>query len=158
MATPTQSPQSRSGQNAGKPGEAPKPAEAAKPADTKPGEPAKPEEAPKPAEAASPAAPETPEEKEEKARGITPQMPACLVWKEASGVVVANLIHPRTEQIFAVRGKGVNGTMGTLGDEGYPLGGLRQDIPKWILKYLPPGATLLGYATVLGFPLPAQTT
>lgn len=154
MASSQQSPQSKPGQNAGKPGEAPKPA------DTKPGEAAKPEEAPKPAEAASttsPAAPETPEEKEEKARGITPQMPACLVWKEPSGVVVANLIHPRTEQIFAVRGKGVNGTMGTLGDEGYPLGGLRQDIPKWILKYLPPGATLLGYATVLGFPLPAQT-
>lgn len=157
MASSQQSPQPKPGQNAGKPGEGPKPAE------TKPAEASaspKPGEASKPAEGAATGSPDAApgtDDKEEKARGITPQMPACLVWKEASGVVVANLIHPRTEQIFAVRGKGVNGTMGTLGDEGYPLGGLRQDVPKWILKHLPAGATLLGYAPVLGFPLPTQT-
>lgn len=97
------------------------------------------------------------EEGEEKSRGVIPQMPSCVVWAEPSGKVVANLIHPRTEQIFAVKGKGVNGTMGTLGDEGYPLSGLRADGPKWLAKFIPADVKVLGYASVLGFPLPPQT-
>lgn len=117
----------------------------------------KPAEAAKPADGAEPV--KTGEEEEKASRGVIPQMPTCVVWQEdnGTGAVVANLIHPRTEKIFAVRGKGIHGTTGTLGDEGYPLGSLRVEGPKWVLKFIPEGVKVLGYAPVLGFPLPTHT-
>lgn len=90
--------------------------------------------------------------------GAVPKMPICVIWREPAaegkhGAVVASLIHPRGGEL-TVRGKGMNGTLGTLADEGYPIGPVRAEGPDWAQPRIPAGVTVLGYANVQGFPLP----
>ena len=92
-------------------------------------------------------------------QGAVPKMPICVIWREANGpdgrhgAVVASLIHPRGGEL-TVKGKGMNGTLGTLADEGYPIGPVRAEGPDWAQNRIPAGVTVLGYANVQGFPLP----
>lgn len=98
------------------------------------------------------------EEQEAKARGVVPHMPICVIWKDPTQPpnkqFVAALLHPRDERVYKVQGRGLGGTRGTLEDEGYPTGPVRVDGPKWVEKRIPEGVQVLGYATLLGFPLP----
>ena len=101
------------------------------------------------------------EEKEEKARGVVPHMPICVIWKDpaapAAKAFTAALIHPRDERMYKVNGRGMGGTRGQLEDEGYPIGPVRVEGPKWVEKRIPEGVEVMGYANILGFPLPPQT-
>lgn len=118
----------------------------------------------KPAEAVPPGTPiqaaEGGKEDEKATRGVIPHMPICVVWKDPTlpenKRVVAALIHPREDRVYKVVGRGVGGTTGTLEDEGYPIGPIRVDGPKWVEKKIPTGVEVLGYANVQGFPLPPQ--
>jgi hypothetical protein len=138
------------------------------PAQSKPAQPADKTtngDKPRPATGAAPTGPtevtgapastngEAKESGEEKSRGVIPQMPIAVVWKEPSGMVVAALIHPRGGE-YKVRGKGLGGTTGSLADDGYPIGPIRADGPKWVEARIPKDVTILGYANVQGFPLP----
>jgi hypothetical protein len=99
-----------------------------------------------------------PEEGEERTRGVIPHMPLCVIWRDptapAAKAVTAALIHPRGGE-YMVSGRGTGGTRGQLEDEGYPIGPVRVEGPKWVEKRIPAGVEVLGYAPVLGFPLPS---
>ena len=86
-------------------------------------------------------------------------MPLCVIWRDpaapAAKAVTAALIHPRGGE-YKVTGRGTGGTRGQLEDEGYPIGPVRVEGPKWVEKRIPPGVEVLGYAPVLGFPLPTM--
>jgi hypothetical protein len=83
-------------------------------------------------------------------------MPLCVIWRDkATKRVTAALLHPRGGE-YKVEGKGIGGTTGVLTDEGYPTGAIRVDGPKWAEKRIPPNVEVLGYANVLGFPLPGS--
>lgn len=131
-------------------GAAPKNGNEVKPADAK---------APQPADAKADKPGEEKDEKGERVyAGAVPKMPICAIWREPEvngrpGAVVASLIHPRGGEL-TVRGKGMNGTLGTLADEGYPIGNVRAEGPDWVTARLPAGVTVLGFANVQGFPLP----
>jgi hypothetical protein len=106
----------------------------------------------KPADGAA----ETAAEKEaaEQKRGQTAQMPHCAIWRDPSTKrVTAALIHPRGGE-YLVTGRGLGGTTGELLDLGYPIGAVRVDGPIWVMKRVPAGVEILGFANIQGFPLP----
>ena len=152
MASPqtTEAPKNKTQGQPGKPGEV-------MPAGVKP---ANGTDAAKPGlEAAKPGEPvKTGEEGEERTRGVIPHMPLCVIWRDpaapAAKAVTAALIHPRGGE-YMVSGRGTGGTRGQLEDEGYPIGPVRVEGPKWVEKRIPAGVEVLGYAPVLGFPLPS---
>lgn len=104
--------------------------------------------------ASSPNAPAESEE-EKGSKGAIPRMPVCVIYQEPNGAVVASMIHPAGGE-YSVRGRGIGGTTGSLTDDGYPIGPIRVDGPKWIQERIPAGVKVLGFANVQGFPLPKQ--
>jgi hypothetical protein len=93
-------------------------------------------------------------QKEGKARGAIPTMPICVLWRDlATKKVTAAIVHPAGGD-YRVTARGIGGATGSLHDEGYPIGAVRVDGPKWVESRIPEGVEVLGFANIQGFPLP----
>lgn len=100
---------------------------------------------------------ESPESSEAtaKRRGIIPTMPAAILYRQ-NGRVYAAIHHPLDGTSYIESGKGEGSAMGALVDSGFRLSSLTDEGAEWLAAKLPAGATLLGYASIKGFPLPSQ--
>lgn len=96
-------------------------------------------------------------EEKGKTRGVIPTMPICVVYGRQDGKTVAAIVNPKGER-FEVVGRGQGSAMGELTDLGFHLSTLKATAPEWATsaKIVPEGATVVGYATISGFPLPNQ--
>lgn len=88
-------------------------------------------------------------------KGAVPTMPGAIVYKQG-GKVFAVVHHPVDGTTYMQSGKGEGSATGALVDSGYRLSPLSLDAPEWLIAKLPQDATLIGYATLRGFPLIPQ--
>lgn len=88
-------------------------------------------------------------------RGVVPTMPSCVIY-ELGGRFYAAIHHPVDGTSYTESGKGIGSAKGALEDSGFHLSAMTADGPEWLSDRVPAGATVHGYASIKGFPLPKQ--
>jgi len=90
-----------------------------------------------------------------RARGIMPTMPMAVYYK-LDNKVIAAIHHPSDKTVLTETGRGIGSAKGGLEDMGFIFSPTSSTGPEWLTALVPARAEIIGYASIKGFPLPAQ--